>query len=195
LFAKYELPFDTVSNQVIPRDFDKRVGAAVLHKYQLHWRQELDRIEARSGKGQNILRTYRLIKLEWGMEWYFGEDMHVSARKDYALFRMGAHDLPIVTGRWKGLEAEKRVCDICSTGKVGDEIHFLAECETTRNLLGVLWRKIRNLGVDISTIEHSSLPKDIFIFLMTGVDRRVQHLVVHHIHSIFNLRRKLLKTM
>jgi hypothetical protein len=195
LFAKYELPFDTVSNQVIPRDFDKRVGAAVLHKYQLHWRQELDRIEARSGKGHNILRTYRLIKLEWGMEWYFGEDMHVSARKDYALFRMGAHDLPIVTGRWKGLEAEKRVCDICSTGKVGDEIHFLAECETTRNLLGVLWRKIRNLGVDISTIEHSSLPKDIFIFLMTGVDRRVQHLVVRHIHSIFNLRRKLLKTM
>jgi len=51
-------------------------------------------------------------------------------------FRLGAHDLPVATGRWvvdsvtrQRVARQNRSCQHCSTGSVGDEFHMVFECE------------------------------------------------------------------
>ncbi len=43
-------------------------------------------------------------------------------------FRAGNHKLPIVTGRFKGIRAENRICGLCELNLVGDEFHYLFKC-------------------------------------------------------------------
>ena len=48
-------------------------------------------------------------------------------------FRLGAHDLPVATGRWgrrsgQSLPRAQRLCSVCNSGSVGDEFHMVFEC-------------------------------------------------------------------
>ena len=51
-------------------------------------------------------------------------------RKIYSKFRLSSHDLEIERGRYgsKSTPVNKRICNLCSDGKVEDEFHFLIEC-------------------------------------------------------------------
>ena len=61
-------------------------------------------------------------------------------------FRLGSHNLPIETGRWKGLIREDRMCEECHV--IGDEKHFLFDCQlvkrndlTLSNDFNDLWKQ------------------------------------------------------
>jgi hypothetical protein len=41
---------------------------------------------------------------------------------------MGVHGLPVEMGRWRGVHRFQRTCDMCDTGGVGDEHHFVFVC-------------------------------------------------------------------
>ena len=43
-------------------------------------------------------------------------------------FRMGSHHLPVEEGRHFNLPRASLVCNLCSTGALGDERHMLLEC-------------------------------------------------------------------
>jgi hypothetical protein len=45
-----------------------------------------------------------------------------------AKFRTSSHKLNIEIGRYHGIPAEDRKCEVCNGGKVENEIHFLLEC-------------------------------------------------------------------
>ena len=43
--------------------------------------------------------------------------------------RLSNHRLPIETGRWSKTPHEQRICPVCPIGKLGDEFHYLFECD------------------------------------------------------------------
>ena len=42
--------------------------------------------------------------------------------------RTSNHDLRIETGRWQQIPVNERLCEKCTTGKIGNEVHFLIGC-------------------------------------------------------------------
>ena len=79
------------------------------------------------------LRTYALFKTEPGIEKHLTEIKNVSIRQQVTKFRLSNHRLAIETGRYEGLEPEKRFCTFCPD-KVEDEAHFLFKCSVLRHL-------------------------------------------------------------
>ena len=46
-----------------------------------------------------------------------------------ARFRTTNHRFPIEKGRWENIERSRRVCTLCNYEFLGDEFHYLFECE------------------------------------------------------------------
>ena len=79
------------------------------------------------------LRTYALFKTDPGREKYLTEVKNFTIRQQVTKFRLSNHRLAIETGRYVGLEPEKRFCTFCPD-KVEDEAHFLFKCSVPRHL-------------------------------------------------------------
>ena len=74
------------------------------------------------------LRTYVKFKENFCIEPYTSINMNRKYRSILAQLRIGILPLEIETGRWKGVEIERRTCQLCNSGSVEDESHFLFEC-------------------------------------------------------------------
>ncbi len=72
-------------------------------------------------------RCYRVLKGEVKLDPYI-----TVLEPKYAIplckFRTAIHKLPIVTGRFAGIEAQNRTCDLCNLNQIGDEFHYLFSC-------------------------------------------------------------------
>ena len=49
-------------------------------------------------------------------------------RSLFAQFRLGILPIKIETGRFSRQELENRTCDVCTSGEIEDEVHFLCIC-------------------------------------------------------------------
>ena len=74
------------------------------------------------------LRTYRLLKFDLCREEYLSWTISGEQRIFYSQLRSGSHQLRIERGRWEKEQLADRVCKLCATGKVEDELHFLLNC-------------------------------------------------------------------
>ena len=72
------------------------------------------------------LRTYKLLKQNFGNESYLDDIYDKSVSKRFSSFRISAHRLRIERGRYFGEKPEERLCTICNI--VEDEMHFLCQC-------------------------------------------------------------------
>ena len=54
-------------------------------------------------------------------------------RSSLCKIRLSAHNLAIEKGRYLGLATDERVCNVCKSGEVEDENHFLLKCEIFSN--------------------------------------------------------------
>jgi hypothetical protein len=76
--------------------------------------------------------NYRLFKENFEFENYF----RVLEDKDiYTLckFRTTNHKLPIETDRWNNIDRVNRICTKCDNITIGDEYHYIMECEHFSN--------------------------------------------------------------
>ena len=56
--------------------------------------------------------------------------------------RGGSNRLRIETGRWQKIPKEQRFCEICHSGEVEDETHFILFCSIYDKLRDNLWKEL-----------------------------------------------------
>ena len=88
------------------------------------------------------LRTYSLFKHTLELDQYVKCTLSRRQRSLFAQFRMGILPLHIETGRFRGLDAEERLCQVCNSGEIEDEIHFLCKCNKYNNIRNRLFRNV-----------------------------------------------------
>ena len=112
------------------------------------------------------IRTYRLLKHNFGVESYLENIHDKSTRKRLSSFRISTHKLMNERGRYVGEKPEDRLCITCN--KIEDEVHFLCQCQKYENQRKILYDKL----TDFKTISRID-PDELFISLMTNCDRIV----------------------
>ena len=72
--------------------------------------------------------NYRMFKAVFKTEMYF-IDLQPKFYIPIAKFRTTNHRLSVEKGRWENIERSQRVCTICNRNALGDEFHYLFECD------------------------------------------------------------------
>ena len=73
--------------------------------------------------------TYKTFKTTLKIEKYL-TILNSKEAVDLCRYRSGNHSLPIITGRYNGIEKGERICPLCSNNVVGDEKHYIFICPT-----------------------------------------------------------------
>jgi hypothetical protein len=71
--------------------------------------------------------NYKTFKTEFKYEEY----LNILEIKDAILFcrfRTTKNKFPIETGRWQNIPRENRKCKLCNRSQIGDEYHYIFEC-------------------------------------------------------------------
>ena len=94
-------------------------------KLQDQYRQSRSPASNKSPKCLN----YRIIRTEHKFENYFLR-MPPKMRKSFIDYRLCNNKLPIEIHvcRWVNIDRSPRKCNLCNSGTVGDEIHYVLEC-------------------------------------------------------------------
>ena len=91
--------------------------------FNLWWEDE-------SKREGSKLDFYFSIKKSFGFENYL-DKIPYSARRALTKLRLSCHCLPVEVLRYnkKKVERKDRTCNICTMNKIGDEKHYLKECQ------------------------------------------------------------------
>ena len=74
------------------------------------------------------LDMYRIVKSNYKTEKYVTDNIDSNLRSFIAQITCGILPLHIETGRYIGIDRNKRVCKICNSNTEEDEIHFIFVC-------------------------------------------------------------------
>ena len=77
--------------------------------------------------------NYRMFKTEFGFERYFNM-LPCKYWIPLCKLRLSSHCLPIEQGRYTNVNRYERYCTVCNSDNVGDEYHFLFECNSLSEL-------------------------------------------------------------
>ena len=101
------------------------------------------------------------------------------------MFRISAHRLPIQTGRREGIPLNQRLCKICSLGKLGDELHYITECQNNKIVAERSAFMIKCHGL----IRESVLmePKLFAVYLLKGSDRDLTIWFAKFLYNIYEI--------
>lgn len=131
------------------------------------WKLDLNRINAKKGRGLNKLRTYRLFKTEYKTEDYIKhKNINKKERHALAKLRCGIAPLRVELGRFDHgvyIPYEDRICQICHDG-VEDECHILLKCSYYNDLRDDLFDK----ATEIDSLFNQKEDTDKFVFLMSN---------------------------
>ena len=75
--------------------------------------------------------NYRIFKENFRFEKYF-DILDTNDSIVLCKFRTTNHKLPIEIGRWNNIERSSRICHLCDSVNIGDEYHYLLECNFFR---------------------------------------------------------------
>ena len=110
-----------------PYKFKKNVTKLIHNKYIESWYNSRNKFI--DGK----LCTYFKLKQCFGFENYLTVIKNCDIRRSICKLRISAHKLMIEVGRYSNIPRNQRFCNKCNSGSIGDEIHFLINCEKFLN--------------------------------------------------------------
>lgn len=80
-------------------------------------------------EGGTRYRTYFAnVKEGYSFEPYLDSLGRLPFLHTLAKLRMGCHNLAVETGRWQRIDRAKRLCQVCHSGAIEDEAHFVYDC-------------------------------------------------------------------
>ena len=141
------------------------------------------------------LRTYTQFKTQYVTEYYISKPISRHRRSLLSQFRMGILPLEIETGRFYPIydkvlkknrrrEPHERICRICKSGDIENELHFLCICHLYQNVRNDLYKKMIDYNSDfmnLSTVEK-------FVYMLTQHQLEVSSYIV----MAWKLRQELL---
>ena len=74
------------------------------------------------------LRTYKTCKFELKCEWFLCIELPKNVINRLVRLRGGLLRIGVNEGRWRKIPYDERVCKLCSSKSVDDEVHFLFHC-------------------------------------------------------------------
>ena len=83
--------------------------------------------------------------------------------------RGGSNCLRIEQGRWKKLPVEERVCQVCMSGEVEDEEHFMLRCGAYSDLRKLMIEELQQLGGEVVSEEGEEREKWMVRMLGSGI--------------------------
>ena len=135
----------------------KTAQAKMVELYNIAWRVDIeDKVK---------LRNYSELKTKIGTEGYIKLNMKKSRRSLIGQIRMGSLKLGIETGRYYGIPRHERLCKLCKTDKIEDELHFLFNCEAYVNVRNELYHElpeILNYILDVDLFRYLNEKPNIF---------------------------------
>ena len=100
------------------------VRKQLVSMFKIRFMEKLENAIEHKGK----LRTYALFKKNFCQEPYLQVIKNENVRTCFTRFRISAHKLHIETGRYKKIDSDNRLCEICKSNEIEDEIHFITSC-------------------------------------------------------------------
>ena len=127
-----------------------------------------------------ILRTYKLVKLDFSTELYLYINIQ-KYRVALSRLRLSSHHLAIETGRHAKpiVPVHQRLCTKCNLGVLDDEIHFVTQCAKFQNIRNIMYHTVMPL---IPNFDEKN-DKDKFILLLTSEDMRVLIALAKYVHT------------
>ena len=89
-------------------------------------------------------------------------DIDKYERSLYTQLRLGILPLEIEIGRYKGIELNNRICQLCNLNKIESEIHFVTECTAYLDERRILYNKCN--------VKLNETCDKIFEFLMSDIN-------------------------
>jgi hypothetical protein len=125
------------------------------------------------------LSTYKHIKNEYCRESYLACITDPYIRKEVTCLRISSHGLRIETGRYKNIDRENRICLICDTGVIEDELHFMMDCSKYRELRN---KYLYPILLKLSNIYNYN-EWEMFVNILSSTDKNVIISVANYIHN------------
>ena len=127
------------------------VKSKLIAKHKADWSAAL--LESRNNH-TGKLRTYSLFKQRLCREPYIEHIKDRRIRRCFTKLRISCHKLEIEIGRYKKISAESRLCPVCKTDNVEDEIHFPTECPAFSVERNVLFNSISKMCKNFTSMSN-----------------------------------------
>jgi hypothetical protein len=137
---------------------------------------------AKELKKKSKLRLYCKLKDNLDTEPYVKLNLTTSQRSLLAQLRLGILPLRLETGRFTNMKISDRICQICQSNNIEDELHFLFSCDA--------YAQERHMFVqDLNNICHNTVNMgnvELLQFCCENVPRKLSK----YICTIFEIRKE-----
>ena len=158
--------------------------------YQNSWAENL-----KSGNGKGLenskLRTYYLFKTEHYKEPYLDfVKKKCQHRTALARFRTSSHKLEIEIGRYHNIDKDKRICKLCNSRELEEEIHMFSVCSAFDNSRSKLFNYLSTSCIQFPLLNN----REKFIWAMSNPSPEICITIAKYIYECFESRESLLKS-